>query len=130
MKSRLTASSTETMELLHFLLEGVALGSVCVLGVCANCVSTWVLLMAELDLTSTFVHLLVALMSFDSIFLVGLFAMYTMPMISGRWYHKNVYTHVVPYLLPVVQIAHTGKWERKDTLLKFPLKRSSRMIFV
>ena len=96
---------------LHFIVEGLLMGLVCVLGMAANTVSSYVLIRydRELDLSKVFVRLLVALMTYDSVFLFGLMFIFCFPLTLGDVYRKEVYPTMVPFILPVIQISLTGK---------------------
>ena len=96
---------------LHLIVEGVMMGVVCVFGMAANTVSSYVLVRydKELDLSKVFVRLLVALMTYDSVFLFGLLFIFCFPLTLGDVYRRQVYPAVVPYILPVIQISLTGK---------------------
>ena len=95
---------------IQFLVEGVVLGFVCVFGILANSVSSWVLLSShELDLSQVFVKLLVTLMTYDSVFLFGLLNIFCFPQILDDFFRHQIYPSIVPYMLPVIQIALTGK---------------------
>ena len=99
------------MDFLHFFLEGLALGLICIFGLAANIFSIVILLTSrELDLSSTFARILVALMTYDSIFLFGLLSVFTMPLFMGDYYQFHIYPTIVPYMLPIIQIALTGKF--------------------
>ena len=55
-----------------------------------------------------FVRIVVALMSYDSAFLVSCLVMYVLPVVFPGSFGVSVFPVVVPYVLPLMQIALTG----------------------
>ncbi|XP_059078481.1 FMRFamide receptor-like [Tigriopus californicus] len=93
---------------IQFLTDGVALGVVCVFGVLANSLATVVLVLDKgVELSQIFTRILIALMTYDSVLLLGLFSIYSWPMLNVN-FQREIYPWIVPYVLPVVQISLTG----------------------
>ncbi len=63
----------------------------------------------QLDFSPTFARLLIALMAYDTLLLLGLLSVFTFPLVLGEAYRDGVYPRLVPYALPVIQIALTGE---------------------
>lgn len=98
-----------SVDWIQFLTDGVALGVVCILGILFNSLATVVLASANgVELSKIFTRILIALMTYDSVLLLGLFSIYSWPMLNAN-FQQEIYPWIVPYVLPVVQISLTGK---------------------
>ena len=67
-----------------------------------------VLFRRDMDLKPTFMQILVTLISFDILCIIFNLMLFCLPHISAS-YFDSVFPYIVPYILPMAQIALTGK---------------------
>ena len=72
----------------------------------------------QLDFSPTFARLLIALMAYDTLLLLGLLSVFTFPLVLGEAYRDGVYPRLVPYALPVIQIALTGELAPQGIIIR------------
>ena len=73
-----------------------------------NLLSIAVLYRQDMDLKPIFRQILIALISFDLFFIIFSLLLFCLPHLSNT-YHSTVFPYIVPYALPLAQIAQTGK---------------------
>ena len=67
-----------------------------------------VLFRRDMDLKPTFMQILVTLITFDFLCIVFNLMVFCLPRMSDT-YNKEVAPYIVPYILPMAQIALTGR---------------------
>merc|ERR1719334_1467791 len=72
-----------------------------------NLLSIAVLYRRDMDLKPIFRQILIALITFDFFFIVFNLVLFSIPHFSIQ-YDKQVFPYLVPYVLPLAQIAQTG----------------------
>jgi len=85
----------------------VAQASVGFVGMIGNLLSIAVLYRRDMDLKPIFRQILIALITFDFFFIVFNLVLFSIPHFSIE-YDKQVFPYLVPYVLPLAQIAQTG----------------------
>lgn len=91
----------------QFIIEGVFSTPLAIFGLLGNIVAIKVLSSKDLDMLPTFRHLLKMLAGFDATFLVFAFFTFCLSALSGG-YAAQVKPWILPYALPIIQIALTG----------------------
>ncbi|CAB4065556.1 unnamed protein product [Lepeophtheirus salmonis] len=95
------------MEFFKFFVEGVCTALLGLFGIIGNVVSIKVLSSKELEMLPTFRHLLKMLAGFDATFLVFALTLFCFSSLS-EYYDNFVRPWLLPFLLPLLQIALTG----------------------
>ena len=93
--------------LLEYYLSGVSILIVSVVGLSGNIVSGLVFKCRHRDTNQTFTDLLVWLAVIDSIFLVLVLLLFSLPQLSSH-YSDWILPHIVPAVLPCTSVAMTG----------------------
>ena len=57
-------------------------------------------------------------MAYDTLLLLGLLSVFTFPLVLGEAYRDGVYPRLVPYALPVIQIALTGELAPQGIIIR------------
>ena len=123
-----SSDTAELNELLEYSLSGVGILLVSVLGLCGNIVSACVLKTSHRDTNQTFTDLLVWLAVIDSVFLVLVTMMFSLPLVSPS-YHAWVFPPMVPIALPCTSVVMTAVstlcwlWLWRDSSLSQPAAR-------
>jgi len=94
-------------EMVEYYLSGVSILLVSVVGVCLNIVSGLVLKFRQRDINQTLRDLLVFLALVNSVFLVLVVMVFSLPQFSSS-YRSNVLPYIVPAVLPCTSGAMTG----------------------
>ena len=102
-----SSGTSDLDEFLEYSLSGVGILLVSVLGLCGNIVSAFVLKTRHRDTNQTFTDLLVWLAVIDSVFLVLVTMMFSLPLVSPS-YHDWVFPPMVPIVLPCTSVAMTA----------------------
>ena len=92
---------------LEYYLSGVSILLVSVLGLSGNIVSGLVFKCRHRDTSQTFTDLLVWLAVIDSVFLVLVLLVFSLPQLSSH-YSDWILPHIVPTVLPCTSVAMTG----------------------
>ena len=95
-------------EMVEYYLSGVSILLVSVVGVCLNIVSGLVLKFRQRDINQTLRDLLVFLALVNSLFLVLVVMVFSLPQFSSS-YSSNVLPYIVPTVLPCTSGAMTGQ---------------------
>jgi len=93
---------------IRFMLEGVLLPIIGMLGIVGNSLSLHVLLCFNLELKPVYQQLLSSLVVWDLIFIALSIPLFSLVHIFPRSYALNIFPWVVPYLYPLTQIAQQG----------------------
>jgi len=93
--------------MVEYYLSGVSILLVSVVGVCLNIVSGLVLKFRQRDINQTLRDLLVFLALVNSVFLVLVVMVFSLPQFSSS-YSSNVLPYIVPTVLPCTSGAMTG----------------------
>ena len=80
----------------------------CFVVIAGNLLSIAVLNRRDMDLKPIFRQILIALISFDFFFIVFNLLLFSLPHLCLS-YQQHVFPFIVPYVLPLAQIAQTGK---------------------
>ena len=80
----------------------------CLIVIAGNLLSIAVLNRRDMDLKPIFRQILIALISFDFFFIVFNLLLFSLPHLCLS-YQQHVFPYIVPYVLPLAQIAQTGK---------------------
>ena len=80
----------------------------CFIVIAGNLLSIAVLNRRDMDLKPIFRQILIALISFDFFFIVFNLLLFSLPHLCLS-YQQHVFPFIVPYVLPLAQIAQTGK---------------------
>ena len=95
--------------LLEYYLSGVSILIVSVVGLSGNIVSGLVFKCRHRDTNQTFTDLLVWLAVIDSVFLVLVLLLFSLPQLSS-YYSDWILPHLVPTVLPCTSVAMTGQY--------------------
>ncbi len=90
-----------------FWFEGVLVPAAGAAGLLGNVLCILVLKRRDLDLTGSFINLLITLCVFDSLFIVAVNLFYTLP-IHSEFYDRQLIPYLTPALLPLIHIVLTG----------------------
>ena len=90
-----------------------------------NVMSILVLFRKDMDLKPNFMQILVTLIAFDILCIIFNWSIFGLPLICSSYY-DHVFPYIVPYILPLAQIALTGK----PFLLFFARYRVSQQVLV
>ena len=99
----------ENEEMVEYYLSGVSILLVSVVGVCLNIVSGIILKSRQRNINQTLRDLLVFLALVNSVFLVLMVMVFSLPQFSSS-YSSNVLPYIVPTVLPCTSGAMTGQF--------------------
>ena len=94
-------------DMVEYYLSGVSVLLVSVVGVIANIVSGLVIKSRQRDINQTLRDLVVFLALVNSVFLVLMVMVFSLPQFSST-YSNNVLPYIVPTVLPCTSVAMTG----------------------
>lgn len=95
------------VDVYHFAVNGVAQGLVGIAGLIGNAMAIAVLFRRDMDLKPTFMQILVTMMTFDFLCIFFNLLVFCLPVLSNE-YKDGVAPYIIPYILPMAQIALTG----------------------
>ncbi|XP_023323614.1 uncharacterized protein LOC111697741 [Eurytemora carolleeae] len=95
------------IEILRFLLEGIVIPLLAVMGVVVNVTSLFVLKSHALDMKLAFRNILMMLALFDGCFVVLCTFGFSFPVLFVGW-KQEVHPYLFPNLLPWIQISLSG----------------------
>ena len=103
----ISSNQDDLNTLLEYYLSGVSILIVSVVGLSGNIVSGLLFKCRHRDTNQTFTDLLVWLAVIDSVFLVFVLLLFSVPHLSSH-YSDRTLPHIVPTVIPCTSVAMTG----------------------